>query len=174
MKTVEEQFANIQKTDIFICPTDTVYGISTFAHAKALVNRIRDIKQRSGEMGFIVLIPDIASLADFGVTLTKNTQAFLEKNWPGRLSVVIERVSHKFDYLHGNQKGIAFRVPDYTPLRHFLKDFGPIVSTSANLHGEPTVQSIKEAKNIFAGAIDVYVDGGELQGEPSTLIKLLR
>ena len=133
MKTIEEQFATIQKTDIFICPTDTVYGISASVYDEALVNRIRDIKQRGGDMGFIVLIPHIDTLSDFGVTLTKNKRAFLQKNWPGRLSVIMN-ASDEFDYIGGAQDGIAFRVPDYQPLREFLKKFGPVVSTSANLH----------------------------------------
>ena len=162
------------KNKVFIIGTDTVYGISALIDDRESVERIRKIKKRGSDMGFIVLIPNIQSMNNLGIRLTTQQKNFLEKVWPGRVSVVVGDTSERFNYLKGKNESIAFRVPDNETLRIFLEENGPIVSTSANIHGDAVVNTIEDAKDIFGGVIDEYIDSGKLDGTPSTLIKILR
>ena len=104
---------------------------------------------------------NLEQLKDFDIPLTQRQIDFLNKIWPGTVTVA-------FDDVH------AFRLPNSTELTDLIDEIGPIVSTSANLSGESVVKNIDEAKEIFGDDVDKYIDGGELSAEPSTIIKLIR
>jgi tRNA threonylcarbamoyl adenosine modification protein (Sua5/YciO/YrdC/YwlC family) len=67
---------------------------------------------------------------------------------------------------------VALRCPE-DRLCHALLDFigGPVVSSSANISGQPTAETAEEVVQIFGNQIDVILDGGPLRDrKPSTLI----
>lgn len=152
-------------TRVFLCPTDTIYGLSARASDAEAIERIRELKGRGESQNFITLIAGTQDLEKFDVKLTVHQEKLLTRIWPGPVTVVL-------DTLDGSTK--AFRVPDYPELIEFIKKVGPIVSTSANMHGQAPVYTITEAKEVFGNKIDEYINAGELAGEPSTIIKILR
>ena len=152
---------NIKNTErVFLCPTDTIYGLSARVEDKKAIQRILNLKKRENTK-FVILIPDISYLDLFKIRPSKNQLFALERLWPGPFSVAFD-----------DEK--AFRVPDFPELREFLKEIGPIVSTSANLHKHPPVKSADEAYQIFKDRIDLYIDKGPLKDEASSLIRFLR
>jgi len=159
---------------VFFCPTDTIYGLSAKVDDLDALQKIRDIKGREAEQGFIVLIPDIDSLKYFGVDLNEQQEEFLSKIWPGKVTVVFDGVADKYKHLGGVYNSVAFRVPDSLELREFLNVAGPIVSSSANKHGEEPAATVHEAMEIFGEDIDIYIDGGELNGDASVIVKIIR
>ncbi len=151
-------------THVFVCPTDTIYGLSARASDKEAVERIKNLKGRE-DTRFIILLAEVTDLQKFGIELNSRQEELLARVWPGPVTVA-------FDSLTGS--GQAFRVPDYPELQEFIKDIGPIVSTSVNKHGEPPASSVGEARVIFGSEVDEYIDAGNLDGDPSTIIKILR
>ncbi len=145
---------------VWLCPTDTIYGLSARASDVEAVERIRQIKGGREGMHFITLIADIEQLTELGMSITPRQQAFLHKVWPGPVSVIL------------NEQ--AFRLPDHPKLRDLIRAVGPIVSTSANRHGEEPVTTVEQARDIFGVEVDEYLDAGELTGEASTLVKIIR
>src|SRR3989338_7413332 len=77
-----------------------------------------------------------------------------------------------FDDLHRGLGTIAFRLPDKEELRKLLREAGPIVAPSANIEGQPPAQTIEQAQKYFGTAVDFYIDGGEIDGKPSTILDL--
>ncbi|NMB92179.1 MAG: Sua5/YciO/YrdC/YwlC family protein, partial [Parcubacteria group bacterium] len=67
---------------------------------------------------------------------------------------------------------LAFRLPADKNLRKLLEKTGPLVAPSANLEGLPPAKNIIEAKRYFEDLPDLYIDGQEISGKPSKLIKL--
>ena len=57
-------------------------------------------------------------------------------------------------------------------LQKLIKVSGPLVAPSANFAGEKPAENIKNAQNYFGDQVGFYIDGGELKGEPSTIIKI--
>ena len=150
---------------VWVCPTDTVYGLSARYNDREAVERIKQIKTGREDRPFIVLISEFEQLSALGIALSAQQKEFLTKIWPGPVTVVFNR---------GDNETMAVRLPDYAPLRELINKIGPVISTSANRHGKPPVTSIDEAKEIFGGEVDAYFDGGELRAEPSVIVKLLR
>ena len=152
---------------IGVMPTDTIYGLVGSALKPDTVARIYKVRQRSPDKPFIILISKLADLKKFDISLAPFQKDFLNKNWPGPLSVILPCPNPKFKYLHRGTKTLAFRLPS-----ELLASTGPLVAPSANPEGLPAAQTIKQAKDYFGDKLDFYLSG-KVKNEPSTLISLV-
>ena len=153
-------------------PTDTIYGLAGSAFSKEAVEKIYQLKGRDNDKPFIVLLGGVEDLERFNIVIDNFTREKLAEFWPGPVSVVLPCPLDEYKYLHRGEKTLAFRVPDNNDLRDFLKVTGPLVTPSANPQNKRPAKNIKEAKDYFGDEAGFYINGGELQGEPSTLIRL--
>ncbi len=62
------------------------------------------------------------------------------------------------------------RLPALARLRDLLCALGPVTGTSANLSGEPALDDPSAVEEIFAGSIDLVVDGGPTPGGLSSTV----
>lgn len=155
--------------DIGVMPTDTVYGLVTRAADKQAVRRFYALKQREHKPGTVIAanIAQLAALGIDGAYLQK-----VQKWWPNPLSVEIP-LGENLAYLHQDTGRQAFRVVADKRLQSMLAHTGPLLTSSANKPGEPGAVNVQEAQAYFNGAVDFYVDGGDLSGRPpSTIIRL--
>ncbi|MDO8498991.1 MAG: L-threonylcarbamoyladenylate synthase [bacterium] len=155
-----------------VIPTDTLYGLVGSALNKETVERINQLKDRSENKSFIILISSLDDLKLFKIQLDEKTQKFLKKIWPNPVSVILPCSGEKFTYLHRGTNSLAFRLPKDQKLLELLQQIGPLVAPSANPKGEPPARTLEEAKNYFSDSVDFYLDGEKLTGQPSTLIKI--
>ena len=165
-----ELVESIKNGAVGVLPTDTIYGLSADALNKEAVERIYRVKGRSYNKPLIVFIASEKDLELFDIKVGKSEKSVLEKVWPGMVSVVLPLPNKRFDYLHRGTKTVAFRYVMGRELSSFVKQTGPIVSTSANPEGLPFATTIKEAKKYFGNKVDFCVDGGKLKTLPSTII----
>ena len=158
-------------------PTDTIYGIVGRAQDETAVNRIYEIRRRNPQKPGIILIGDTGELEKFSIILSEKQKNRLNEFWPpasvkGGTSVVLDCPDDSLLYLHRGTKTLAFRLPLWKPLRDLLLLTGPLIAPSANPEGLPPAQNIAEARGYFGDLVDFYVDGGEVFGQPSKVIKL--
>lgn len=158
---------------VVILPTDTLYGLVTSVFSKKEVERIYDIKGRNNEKPFIVLINSYKQLEIFGIKLNNEQKKFLDKNWPGKISVILECKNKKWQYLHRGKDSIAFRMigQKNKNLFNLIEKVGPVISSSVNLEDEKPAETITEAKNYFGNKINLYINSGIKKSLPSTLVK---
>ncbi len=64
------------------------------------------------------------------------------------------------------------RIPAHAFLRAVLQRTGVLVVTSANPHGAPTPRTAEDVAGALGSAVELLVDGGELQDVPSTLVNV--
>jgi L-threonylcarbamoyladenylate synthase len=167
----EEIATMITQGAVGVFPTDTLYGLIGSALDPDAVERIYFLKQRNPTKPLIVLINDISTLESFGVELSQALEARLRTYWPGPYSVVLPIIDDQFEYLSRGHDTIAFRFPDNEQLRELISSAGPLVAPSANPEGRPPATSVEEARAYFGSDAEFYVDGGTLEGPPSTLIE---
>lgn len=159
------------RDQVFIAPTDTIYGLLASAFSEKAVERIFRIKGRDDNKPLIVLISNIKDLEEFDINLSEKQKIFLEKNWPNKLSVELKQT--KFKYIHRGNNYSAFRMPKNKKIISLLKKYGPLVAPSANKQGEKTVETIRQAKRVFGDSVDFYIGNRKrLSGSGSTLISL--
>ncbi len=171
----DENLIEVLKGDgVAVMPTDTLYGVVGRAENPETVERIYAIRKRSPKKPCIILIGDMRELEKFKIELSDKQKEIIESYWPGPVSIVLDCPNEKFSYLHRGTKTLAFRLPALEDLRDLLIQTEPLIAPSANPEGEMPAKSIEEAKNYFGDLVNLYVDGGVLEGKPSKIIRLHR
>ncbi len=174
MNIKDSQIINLLKNDgVGVIPTDTLYGLVGSAFSKKAVEKIYELKNRNEKKSLIILISSIDDLKKFGVEIKEKAKIFMQKFWPGKVSIVLSFNNKKLDYLDRMGGTLAFRFPDNKDLIELLEKIGPLVAPSANPEGKEPAKNIEEAVKYFYKQVDFYVDGGEIVSEPSTLVKIV-
>jgi len=162
----------IRSGGVGILPTDTLYGLVCRVQDDMAVKRLYKVRKRNPKRPCIILISKLSDLKLFGIKFGKLEKAFLEKYWPGAVSVVLECKDKKFQYLHRGTKTLALRLPKSESLRKLISKTGPLLAPSANPEGETPALTISEAKKYFGSEVDFYIPAGKLNKKASTLVKI--
>ena len=172
----------LQNGGVVVMPTDTLYGIVGKAQNLATVEHIYALRKRSPNKPCIILIGNINELKKFSINLSEEQKNVLEEYWPisaiadightKAVSIILDCSEEKFTYLHRGTKTLAFRLPASQELRDLLLKVGPLIAPSANIEGMPPAQNINEVKKYFGNAVDLYIDGSEIVGKASKIIKM--
>lgn len=170
---IEEAVQILKVGGIGVLATDTLYGLVGRALLSRVVERIYEVRRRRPDKPLIVLINDPEDVRFFGVDIKSPDFRLAKKQWPGKVSIVLQCEKLEFTYLHRGTKTLAFRVPEKKELRDILKETGPLVAPSVNHENEVPAFTIPEAKVYFGNEIDFYVDAGEVVSESSTLVKIV-
>lgn len=152
-----------------VLPTDTVYGLACRAADEAATKRLYELKRRENKPG-TVIAANIDQLVELGIKARylKAVRQF----WPNPISIVVP--SRGLEYIHQGKQSIAVRVPKLPELITLLEQTGPLLTTSANMPGQPEATTIDQARAYFGEAVDFYVEGGDLSGRnPSTVIRVI-
>ena len=168
---VEPAVAVALKTGaVGVLPGDTVYGVMARAADPAAVARIFAAKQRDNKPG-TVIAASAEQLAELG--LKKRYMTAVQQYWPGAVSVIIP-AGDELAYLHQGAHGLAVRIPDDEALLELLEQTGPLMTSSANLAGQPTATTLQQAIDYLGETVDFYVEGGDLSSRlPSTVIRIV-
>jgi L-threonylcarbamoyladenylate synthase len=158
---------------VVIGPTDTVYGIFGKATDSRIIKKIFKMKGRHPEKAFPIFTKDIATARKLAY-ISDIKAKFLEKVWPGPVTVVFHHKEKLPQIITGGLSTIGIRIPNHQFLRELLKrlDF-PLVQTSANVSGKPPAKNVEEVKEYFDKQKirpDLIIDGGEIIGQASTVI----
>lgn len=154
------------KKEIFIYPTDTIYGIGCNATNTQLIRKIRKIKQRD-EKPFSIIAPSKKwVLENFKVN-----EDLIDKYLPGPYTLLLEKKDINFLKEISNNKFVGVRIPDNTFTKILQELEIPIITTSVNLSGETFANSVKEINPIISKKVGIIIDSGILSGKPSILIK---
>lgn len=170
----QELIDTLQDGGVVVMPTDTIYGILTTALSSVSVERLYAIRKRSPLKPCIILISDITEIKKFGITLSEEEQKILlefsAQEKP--TSFILDCINPDLEYLHRGTNSLSFRIPKNTSLKELLKQTGPLIAPSANIEGETPAKNTEEARVYFKNLVDMYIDGGEIVGNPSRIVRL--
>jgi len=93
-----------------------------------------------------------------------------DRLWPGALTLVLPRRPGLGYALGRPVDTVGVRCPDLPLLRALAADLGPLATTSANRHREPTPATAAGVAEVFGADLDLVVDGGPCVGVPSTVV----
>jgi L-threonylcarbamoyladenylate synthase len=153
-----EAVAALRAGGVIAFPTDTVYGLAVLPGGE---EKVHSLKGRPADLPLILMVAE-PSHAEAFVTVDRRARWYMARWWPGPLTLV----------LPARDGTLGVRIPDHPLALALLRAAGPLLTTSANRHGEPPAMSAEEASRLpgLAGVLD----GGRAPGgEPSTVIALL-
>jgi L-threonylcarbamoyladenylate synthase len=151
-------------------PTDTVYGLGADPFTTGGADRLFLLKRRPREMDLPVLVADEEQAFDLATAVPAPARALMERFWPGALTLVLPRRPDLQADLGADEATVGVRCPAHPVPLALCRAHGPIATTSANLHGEPTVTTAAELAALFGEAVAVVLDAGPCEGAPSTVV----
>jgi L-threonylcarbamoyladenylate synthase len=169
LERVDEVVAVLEGGGVVVLPTDTVYGLAALPTSAAAVERVFALKGRRADVPIAVL----CASADQALALAEPVPGAVEVAaalWPGPLTLVLPRREGVGLHLGEPMHTIGLRVPDHPLVRAVAGRVGPIATTSANRHGEPTPPTAEAAAASLTADPDLVVDGGHLEAAASTVV----
>ena len=161
----------VQRGELVVIPTDTVYGIAADAFDAAAVADLLEAKNRGRDMPPPVLVSAATTVDALATDLPGYARALIEEFWPGPLTLVCrQQPSLRWDL--GETRGtVAVRMPDHEVALAVLERTGPLAVSSANLTGRPAALDADAAEEMLGEEVSVIVDAGPVTGgEASTII----
>lgn len=142
-------------------PTDTVYGLAASADDEVAQKRIYQIKGRPVGLPLILMVAAESQLEGL-VHVDSRAEAMMRKWWPGPLTLIL--------YAKGGGT-LGVRIPKHPVALDLLRHAGPLMTTSANLHGRDPAMNAEEAATL--DGVMAVVDGGTAPGgNASTVLDL--
>lgn len=149
----EDLVAPIHRGQVVAYPTEGVFGLGCDAHDRAACERIIELKQRRPEQGMIVLIAEWSQLSDWMLPLNAEQQQRLARHAHDFITWLVPVNEHAPKVLCGEHRTLAVRRPLWSPLWSFCRQLGrPLVSTSANPHGQHAALNAAQVVRYFDGA----------------------
>ena len=138
----EELKEKIKKGNIFIHPTDTIYGLGCSALNSAAIKKLRQIKQRP-DTPFSVIAPSKNWIKN-NCKLSKDAEKWIEK-LPGPYTLILKtKNSPVAKEVAPNKDSIGIRIPNHW-ISEIVKELGiPIITTSVNTTDEPYMTKIED------------------------------
>jgi len=160
----------VQRGELVVLPTDTVYGIGADAFDAEAVQSLLDAKGRGREMPPPVLISSATTLDALATGVTDYARRLVDRFWPGPLTLVCnQQPSLQWDL--GDTRGtVAVRMPDHRLALDLLERTGPMAVSSANLTGHPAAVDADMAEEMLADHVAVIIDDGPSPGGSSSTI----
>ena len=160
----------VKKGRLIVYPTDTLYGLGSSILESKAIDTIFTVKHRPKSLPLPVAVSDKQMLS-MCVELTPLAENLAERFLPGKITLVCKKKTVISDSISAGKKTVAIRIPDDPIALHIIKKTGPLIATSANIHGHLTPALISEIRKLFKpGIVEVYIDDGPRQGKPSTIV----
>ncbi|MBO4671058.1 MAG: threonylcarbamoyl-AMP synthase [Bacteroidales bacterium] len=176
MKEIIDEAVRVLKAGgVILYPTDTVWGLGCDATNAEAVAKVFAVKRRSEAKSLVVLACDLDMVAlhireipSIAIDLVEVNDAPMTIVYPGAQGLAANVVAE--------DGSVGIRIPHHEFCEALIRRFRrPIVSTSANVSGEPSPASFSEISQEIRDAVDWCAprkfEAGAT-GRPSQIIKL--
>ncbi|WP_434582814.1 L-threonylcarbamoyladenylate synthase type 1 TsaC [Klebsiella sp. R390] len=160
-ETVAHAVAVLHNEHVIAYPTEAVFGVGCDPDSEKAVMRLLELKQRPVDKGLILIAANFEQLKPYidDSQLNDEQRATIYACWPGPVTFVFPANASTPRWLTGRFDSLAVRVSDHPLVIALCEAYGkPLVSTSANLSGQPPCRTTAEVLAQF-GADFPVVDG---------------
>jgi L-threonylcarbamoyladenylate synthase len=171
-KQVEKAIMVLRKGGVVAFPTDTVFGVGSSIYNEEAIGRVFEVKLRTRNMSLPILLADVAQVHEVATEIPPYAWKLIDCFWPGALTLVVYRTRIIKDIITNGGDTVAIRIPNHPVPYALVRGSGtPLIGTSANISGQPSVTSAEEVKKQFKDTLDFVIDGIPApQGIESTIV----
>lgn len=164
----------IKEGGIILYPTDTVWGIGCDATNPEAVSKIYKLKQRAETQSMIVLMNGEKMMYNVFKNIPEAAWQILDLS-EKPTTLILDEPRNVAPNIVAGDNSLAIRLvkePFCFKLLERMKK--PLVSTSANISGQPTPLTFKDINPEIVKGVDYVVNlyQDKIAGKPSTIIKL--
>jgi L-threonylcarbamoyladenylate synthase len=150
----------VQRGDLIVLPTDTVYGIGADAFKDWAVTSLQNAKGRGRDHPPPVLVGSRHTVDGLVYSVPATARDLMEAFWPGALTIVMEHAASLQWDLGDTGGTVAVRMPLHPVALEVLREVGPMAVSSANKHGQPAAVTAHDAREQLGYAVSVYLEAG--------------
>ena len=155
---IDQCLKTLSAGGLILYPTDTVWGIGCDATNEEAVKKVYRLKQRDDSKALIVLI-DSADHLDHYVVSVPDIARELVDVAVKPLTIIYEGAYNMAANVLGDQDSVGIRIPNDEFCHRLCERFGkPIVSTSANVSGQPTAKTFADIDPAIVNGVDYAVN----------------
>ena len=171
---IQRCLATLQSGGVILFPTDTIWGLGCDATNEIAVEKVLQIKQRQAAQGLITLVASAGDVAHYAAALAPVLiQEITQKEKP--TTIIYSGAKNVAANVIPADKTIAIRIVKDAFCQQLIQQFGkPIVSTSANIHGQLSPQNFSEISDAVISRADYIVRYRQEERSlfhPSTILK---
>ena len=172
---INKAFEVLKNGGIILYPTDTVWGLGCDATNVDAVEKLNAIKGRAANKSLIILLDTDSKIQSYVNEVPEVAYDLIEYA-ESPLTVIFSNAKNLANNVPNADGSIGIRIPKHDFCQQLLQRFRkPIVSTSANVSGEPTPLFFDEIAEEIKEAVDYVVDleqENRTPKKPSTIVKL--
>lgn len=153
-------------------PTETVYGLGVDPFQPQALKQVLALKGRDAAKGFILLIQNLTDLDRVADTPPPYAELLMHHFWPGPLTLLLPARKGLSDLVTGGRSTVAVRHSSSPHVAMLLGIWGqPLVSTSANLSGEPPLLDGETVAHHLGSKVSCIIPGCCQSGSlPTTIV----
>jgi len=171
---VEAALDVLRKGGVILYPTDTIWGLGCDATHAESIRRIYQIKQREDTKSLIILVADEREILQYVAAPDLAVFDFIQQQ-TRPTTIIFDNAIGLPDNLVAQDGSIAIRIVQDEFCKHLIKRLRkPLVSTSANISGEPSPKTFKDVSAAIKSSVDYSVkwrQDDETASLPSQIIK---
>ncbi|WP_299991686.1 L-threonylcarbamoyladenylate synthase [uncultured Pontibacter sp.] len=175
LKEVQAAEDELLVGNVILYPTDTVWGIGCDAENAAAVRKIFKIKEREESKSMIVLVSNVAMLRRYVRDVPEDFEQLAESQ-ERPTTFVLSGAQNLPKELIAEDGSIGMRIAKDEFCHRLMQQIGrPLVSTSANVSGEPSPRNFAEVSATIKERVDYVVQwrqDEEVESRPSRIIKI--
>lgn len=172
---IKEAVDALRRGDIILYPTDTVWGIGCDATNPVAVRRVYEIKRRADSKALILLVDDCNALWRYVEDVPEVAEQLIEVS-DRPTTIIYDGARNVAPEVIAADGSVAIRVTSEPFSRELCRRLRrPIVSTSANISGEPAAATFAEINDDIKKAVDYIAQYGrdnQSPARPSVIIKI--
>ena len=165
----------LKEGGLILYPTDTIWGIGCDATNEQAVEKIYKLKKRDDKKSMIILVADEKDILNYAEDPGKEIFDYLSST-AKPTTVIYEKAKNIASNLINSDGTIAIRIVKDNFCTQLIGQFRkPIVSTSANISGEPFPGNFNEISTAIKNGVDYIVQHRQndiSSSRPSSIIRL--
>jgi len=155
--------------ELIAFPTDTVYGIGTFAFNAEGATKIYQAKQRPPDKALPILLGDVSQIPLVAINLPEHALKLAKHFLPGALTLVVPKHPN-IPAEVSSLETVGIRIPDHDFARALLNAAGPMAVTSANISGADSPVDAEAVYQQLNGSLPLILDGGRTRGNLASTV----
>ena len=174
LKEISHCLKILEGGGLILYPTDTVWGIGCDATNEEAVNKIYTLKKRMDSNAMLCLVGNDFMLEQYIKKVPEMAYDIIDLATKP-ITIIYDSPKNIAKNLIAKDNTLGIRIASDKFCRYLIKRLGrPLVSTSANISGQPTPRSFKEISNDILKGVDyiVNLDRNTKKNTPSSIIKL--
>jgi len=172
---INQALETLKNGGLILYPTDTIWGIGCDATNPEAVEKIFALKGRDKSKSMLILLHNDNQLASYVKDIPEVAYELIEAT-DRPLTIVYAGAKNLAPNALAEDGSIGIRIVDHPFCQQLLQRFRkPIISTSANISGDPSALTFDQISETIKDGVDYIVDFGQRDhnpGKPSLIMKL--